>query len=102
MNDRRLHPRSVFLVPAGAQLRTTVDAEIAQWLDARAVVISSRAYACGDQLLVHRVDDEGRATCCTAAVVECVREAGPSARYRITLSLTPERAPEPGAGIPVA
>lgn len=101
MSDRRLHPRSVFLAPAGAQLRTTVDAEIAQWHDARAVVIASRAYACGDQLLVHRVDGEGHATSCAAVVVDCAPEAGRHTRYRITLSLTPGRAPQ-RTGIPVA
>jgi hypothetical protein len=102
MSDRRLHPRSVFLAPASAQLRITVDADIEQWLDTRAVVISSTACACGDELLVHSLDEGGEVTFCTAIVVSCEPILGNPTRYRISLSFTPAHAPAHLDGVPVA
>jgi hypothetical protein len=102
MSDRRLHPRSVFLAPASAQLRITVDADIEQWLDTRAVVISSSACACGDELLVHSLDEGREVTFCTATVLSCEPIGGHPTRYRINLYLTPARAPAHLDGVPVA
>lgn len=103
MSDRRLHPRSVFLAPASAQLRITVDAEIEHWLDTRAVVVSSSACACGDELLVHSLDDNGEVTSCTAKVMACEPILGHPTRYRVSLALTPAyTAAAPLDGVPVA
>jgi hypothetical protein len=102
MSDRRLHPRSVFLAPASAQLRITVDAEIDHWLDTRAVVISSSACACGDEVLVHSLDDNGQVTSCTAKVMACEPILGHPTRYRVSLSLTPATASASFDGVPVA
>lgn len=89
MTDRRLHPRSVFLAPAAAQLRITVDAQIEHWRETHAVVISSSACALGDTLLVHSVVDNGQVTRCTGTVMTCEPTAGHPPRYRVSLSLTP-------------
>ena len=102
MSDRRLHPRSVFLAPASAQLRITVDAEIEHWLDTRAVVISSSPCTCGDELLVHSLDDNGQMTSCTAKVMACEPILGHPARYRVSLALTAAPAPARLDGAPVA
>lgn len=102
MNDRRLHPRSIFLAPASAQLRITVDAKIEHWLDTRGVVISSSACACGDELLVHSLDDNGQVICCTARVLACETILGHPTRYRVSLSVTPARAPTRLDGVPIA
>ena len=89
MTDRRVYPRSVFLAPAHAQLRITVDAYIEHWRDTHAVVISSSACARGDELLVHSVVDDGEVAFCTGTVMECEPTIGPPTRYRVSLSLTP-------------
>ena len=102
MSDRRLHPRSIFLAPASAQLRITVDADIEQWLDTCAMVISSSACACGDELLVHSLDEGREVTFYTATVLSCEPIVGHPTRYRINLSLTPARAPAHLDGVPVA
>lgn len=103
MSDRRLHPRSVFLAPASAQLRITVDAEIDNWLGTHAVVISSAACACGDELIVQVVDDDSHTTCWTATVQGCEPIIGPPPlRYRVSLSLTPVHMPAHADGVPVA
>ena len=92
MSDRRLHPRSVFLKPASAQLRITVDAEIEDWLDTHAVVISSSACAFGDELLVHSLVDDSHVTWWTATVTGCEPLLGHPVRYRVSLSLIPAHA----------
>jgi hypothetical protein len=102
MSDRRLHPRSVFLAPASAQLRITLDADIEQWLDTSAVVISSSACACGDELLVNSLDGDSHVTSRTARVMTCEPLAGHPARYRLSLALTPIRAAAQIDGVPVA
>ena len=102
MSDRRLHPRSVFLAPASAQLRITVDGEIEHWLDTRAVVISSSACTCGDELLVHSLDDNGQVTSCTAKVMACEPILGHPARYRVSLALIAAPASARLDGVPVA
>jgi hypothetical protein len=83
-------------------LRITVDAEIEQWLDTHAVVISSSACACNDELLVHCLEDGGQITFCTARVLSCEPILGNPTRYRINLSFTPARAPAHLDGVPVA
>lgn len=90
MTDRRLHARSVFLAPADARLHLTADGEIESWADTRAVVVSSSASQCGDELLVHVISESRDVTCWTAIVLWCETMIGqPGARYRLTLSLTP-------------
>jgi len=102
MSDRRLHPRSVFLAPASAQLQITLDADIEQWLETSAVVISTSACACGDELLVHSLDGERHVTSCTARVMTCEPLIGQPTRYRLSLALTPLRAAAQIDGVPVA
>jgi hypothetical protein len=89
MTDRRFHPRSVFLAPADAQLRITVDAQVEHWRDTHAVVISDSACARGDELLVHSVADEGEVTFCMGTVTGCEPTVGHPTRYRVSLSFTP-------------
>jgi hypothetical protein len=97
MTDRRLHSRSVFLTPANAQLRLTVDGEIESWRGTHAVVISNCASVCGDELLVHVMSETHDVTRWRAIVMWCETIIGqPVARYRLTLSLTPA----PGDGVP--
>jgi hypothetical protein len=89
MTDRRLHPRSVFLAPASAQLRMTTDGEIESWRGERAVVITSCASTCGDELLV-QVMTGNEMTCWTATVTACEPIVGqPVVRYRLNLALAP-------------
>jgi hypothetical protein len=102
MSDRRLHPRSIFVAPASAQLRITLDAYIEQWLDTSAVVISSSACACGDELLVNSVDGDSQVIARTARVMTCEPLAGHPTRYRLSLALTPIRAAVHTDGVPVA
>jgi hypothetical protein len=85
-----------------AQLRITFDAEIEHWFDSRAVVISSSACACGDELLVHSLDDNGQMSSCTAKVMACEPILGHPARYRVSLALTTAPAPARLDGLPVA
>jgi hypothetical protein len=95
MTDRRLHTRSVFLAPANAQLRITVDSEIESWRGTRAVVISGCASACGDELRVQIVEDD-EITCWAATVTACEPLIGqPVVRYRLSLSLAPATLPAP-------
>jgi hypothetical protein len=95
MTDRRLHPRSIFLAPASARLRMTVDAEIESWRGTHAVVISSCASACGDELLVQVMADNDAVVSWDATVIACEPIIGqPTARYRVSLSLTPAQSPE--------
>jgi hypothetical protein len=103
MSDRRLHPRSVFLAPASAQLRVTADADIESWFDTGAVVISSGACACGDELLVQIINDHGRVICWTATVLGCEPLIEPApVRYRVSLSLTAVHEAAHLDGVPVA
>jgi hypothetical protein len=102
MTDRRLHPRSVFLAPASAQLRITIDAEIESWHGTHAVVISSSASTCGDELLVRVRADNDAVVSWAATVMACEPIVGqPAARYRVSLSLTPALSPAHADGVPV-
>ena len=85
-----------------AQLRITVDAEIEHWLDTRAVVISSNACACGDELLVHSLDDNGQMSSCTAKEMACEPILGHPARYRVSLALPAAPVLARLDGLPVA
>lgn len=101
MTDRRLHPRSVFLAPASAQLRMTVDAEIESWRGTHAVVISSCASSCGDELLVQVMADNDAVVSWDATVIACEPIVGqPAVRYRVSLSLTPVHSPAHADGVP--
>jgi hypothetical protein len=103
MTDRRLHPRSVFLTPASAQLHLTVDGEIESWRGTRAVVISSCASTCGDELLVHVMSDNQDMTCFAGTVTACEPVLGqPAVRYRLSLSLVPAHLPARPDGVPAA
>jgi len=103
MTDRRLNPRSVFLAPASAQLRMTVDAEIESWRGTHAVVISSCASTCGDELLVQVMADNNDVVSWAATVVACEPIiAPPAVRYRVSLSLTPAQSPAHADGVAVA
>jgi hypothetical protein len=102
MTDRRLHPRSIFLAPASAQLRMTADAQIESWYGTHAVVISSCASTCGDELLVQVMADNGDVVSWAATVTACGPIAGRSpARYRVTLSLTSAHSPADAEGVPI-
>jgi hypothetical protein len=102
MTDRRLHPRSLFLAPASAQLRVTADAQIESWRGTRAVVISSCPSTCGDELLVQVMADNGDMVRWAATVTACEPIVGRRpARYRVILSLTPAHSPAHAEGVPV-
>lgn len=89
MTDRRLYPRSVFIAPANAQLRSTIDGEIERWDSTSVAVICDCASACGDELVVQVVAGTGETTRWAAMVLACEPVVNrPTTRYRWRLCLT--------------
>lgn len=80
----------------------TADAEIESWRGTRAVVISSCASTCGDELLVQVMADNSDVISWAATVMACEPIIDrPAARYRVTLSVTPAHSPAHADGVPV-